>query len=123
MAYGMTNCVDRFYFPGILVGPYLDYQEYSDLIHETTFKKLEGRDKKACRLIPDGRKRVAYWKMFMGLVYLGIFVVLGASYNFSTTLTPWFAGKSLLFRLLAYQAFGVLERVKYYAIWTLTEVW
>jgi lysophospholipid acyltransferase len=81
------------------------------------------RDKKARRLIPDGRKRVAYQKMFMGLIYLGIFVVFGASYNFSTALTPWFASKSLLFRIVAFQAYGTLERTKYYAIWTLTEVW
>ncbi|KAF8351002.1 MBOAT, membrane-bound O-acyltransferase family-domain-containing protein [Amanita rubescens] len=111
-----------FYFPGLLVGPYLDYQEYNDLINETTFRKLEMRDKaKAGRLIPKGRKRVAYMKMLMGLIYLGIFVVLGGTHNFGVTLTPWFASKSLLFRIAAFQAYGILERTKYYAIWTLTE--
>src|SRR6266550_1781220 len=120
----MINGVFRFYFPGLLVGPYLDYQEYSDLINETTFRKLEVRDKaKIGRLIPKGRKRVAYMKMLMGLIYLGIFVVLGGTHNFAVALTPWFASKPLLFRIVAFQVYGTLERTKYYAIWTLTEVW
>ncbi|KAF8632427.1 hypothetical protein AX17_004868 [Amanita inopinata Kibby_2008] len=111
-----------FYFPGILVGPYLDYPEYNDLIHETTFKNPEVRDKaNSCRLLPNGRKRVAYRKMVMGLVYLGTFVALGGSNNFSVILTPWFASKSLLYRIAIFQAYGFLERSKYYAIWTLTE--
>ncbi|KAK2462342.1 hypothetical protein APHAL10511_005648 [Amanita phalloides] len=111
-----------FYFPGILVGPYLDYQEYSDLINETTFKKLEAGDKaKASRLIPNGRKRVAYWKMLTGLIYLGTFVVLGGSHNFAVALTPWFASQPLLYRIVAFQIYGTFERSKYYAIWTLTE--
>ncbi|KAF8627569.1 hypothetical protein AX15_004361 [Amanita polypyramis BW_CC] len=111
-----------FYFPGILVGPYLDYQEYNDLVGETVFRKLEKDDKaKASRLIPNGRKRVAYRKMFIGLIFLGIFVVFGGSHNFSTALTPWFASLPLLHRIAAFQIYGTLERSKYYAIWTLTE--
>ncbi|KAM6489062.1 hypothetical protein JOM56_015474 [Amanita muscaria] len=85
-----------FYFPGILVGPYLDYQEYDDLVNEVTFKKLERTDK-ACRLIPNGRKRVAYRKLIKVLVFLGLFVVLGGSNNYSVMLTPWFASKRLLY--------------------------
>ncbi|KIL67251.1 hypothetical protein M378DRAFT_74038 [Amanita muscaria Koide BX008] len=109
-----------FYFPGILVGPYLDYQEYDDLVNEVTFKKIERTDK-ACRLIPNGRKRVAYRKLFKGLVFLGLFVVLGGSNNYSVALTPWFASKSLLYRIAIFQVYAFFERSKYYAIWTLTE--
>ena len=50
------------------------------------------------RAIPDGRKRVAYRKMLTGLAFLGLFVVLNPSYNFATTLTPWFAEKTFLYR-------------------------
>ncbi|TFK74475.1 MBOAT-domain-containing protein [Pluteus cervinus] len=111
-----------FYFPGILVGPYLDFAEYKDLIDESLFKDPKVLEKsRSGRTIPDGRKRVAYLKMFMGLVYLGIFVVLGGSHNFSTTLEPWFAKKDLLTRIALFQIYGPLERSKYYAIWTLTE--
>ena len=93
------------------------------MVSEATFKKLETRDKvKARRLIPDGRKRVAYRKMFMGLIFLGVFVVFGGSHNFSAALTPWFASQPLLYRIAIFQIYGTLERSKYYAIWTLTEV-
>ncbi|KAJ7229069.1 endoplasmic reticulum protein [Mycena pura] len=109
-----------FYFPGILVGPYLDYAEYMDLINETKFKDLAVKGKGG-RNVPSGRKRVAYRKMLAGLVYLGVFVVFGSSWNYSIGLTPWFVKQSLIFRIAVYQFCGVVERTKYYAVWTLTE--
>ncbi|KAJ7087231.1 endoplasmic reticulum protein [Mycena belliarum] len=108
-----------FYFPGILVGPYLDYADYMDLINETMFKKLEVKGKYG-RNVPSGRKRVAYRKMIFGLLYLGVYVVFG-SWNYGVSLTPWFVQQSLVSRIATYQVCGVVERMKYYAIWTLTE--
>lgn len=89
----------RFYFPGILVGPYLDLSEYRSLIHETMFDddKVKERNKHG-RKLPSGRKRNAYGKMVMGLIYLGIFVVFGGSNNYSTALTPWFTEHNLFVR-------------------------
>ncbi|KAI9572388.1 MBOAT, membrane-bound O-acyltransferase family-domain-containing protein [Boletus coccyginus] len=109
-----------FYFPGVLVGPYLDYASYASLIDESLFKSVEFM-KPTRRAIPNGRKRVAYRKMLMGLVFLGLFVVLGPSYNFAIALMPWFAEQTLLYRIAAFQFYGFVERCKYYAIWTLTE--
>ncbi|KAJ7229056.1 endoplasmic reticulum protein [Mycena pura] len=109
-----------FYFPGIIVGPYLDYAEYMDLINETKFKNLVLKGKGG-RNVPSGRKRAAYRKMLAGLVYLGVFVGFSSSWNYSISLTPWFVQQSLLFRIAVYQLCGVVERTKYYAIWTLTE--
>jgi len=94
------------------------------------------------RKLPPGRKRVAYTKMFMGLLYLGLFVVFGATHNFSAALEPSFTEKSILVRCAdlgyyiswlscltrfhvrigLFQVYGFFERSKYYAIWTLTEV-
>ncbi|KAK7471090.1 Lysophospholipid acyltransferase [Stygiomarasmius scandens] len=109
-----------FYFPGVLVGPYLEYADYHDVVHETVFKqqKLKGH---SGRNIPDGRKRVGYRKMIMGLIYLGVFVLFGGKYNYSCLIAPWFMQKPLLHRIALTQLFGTLERTKYYAIWTLTE--
>ncbi|KAG9317107.1 MBOAT, membrane-bound O-acyltransferase family-domain-containing protein [Chiua virens] len=109
-----------FYFPGVLVGPYLDYASYTSLIDETLFKSVESK-KPMRRAVPDGRKRVAYRKLLTGLVFLGLFVVMNPSYNFSTVLTPWFAQQSLLYRIILLQFCGFFERSKYYAIWTMTE--
>lgn len=50
------------------------------------------------RKLPPGRKRVAYFKMFMGLVYLGLFVVSGGKLSYATALTPWFAAQPLIMR-------------------------
>ncbi|KAF8875343.1 MBOAT, membrane-bound O-acyltransferase family-domain-containing protein [Gymnopilus junonius] len=84
-----------FYFPGILVGPYLDYSEYTDLINETM--------------------------MVLGLLYLGAFVVFGGKWNYSVSLQDWFVHMPLWKRIGLYQLVGPIERAKYYAIWTLTE--
>lgn len=82
----------RFYFPGVLVGPYLEYVDYKALIDETMFKdvKVDGQ-----RRVPKGRKRVAYLKLVLGLAYLGAFVVLGGKFNFNVATTPWFLTLSL----------------------------
>ncbi|KAI0698596.1 MBOAT, membrane-bound O-acyltransferase family-domain-containing protein [Cytidiella melzeri] len=117
-----------FYFPGIIVGPYLEYANYRDLIDGSVFKVIEKESeaRRAAvtvpgRLVPRGRKRVAYKKMVQGLVYLGLFVVLGGQYNYSIALKDSFADNSLLYRIAIFQICGIFERMKYYAIWTLTE--
>ncbi|KAI0047280.1 MBOAT-domain-containing protein [Auriscalpium vulgare] len=111
-----------FYFPGVLVGPYLEYAAYMSLIDETLFQISEppsGVERR--RAIPDGRKRVAYRKLAFGLFYLGLFAGLGPSFNYGVTLSDWFQAKSLTYRILYLQICGPLERAKYYALWTLTE--
>ncbi|PPR01662.1 hypothetical protein CVT26_013103 [Gymnopilus dilepis] len=111
-----------FYFPGILVGPYLDYMEYMDLINETMFQHahVKATIRKGRRL-PPGRKRAAYSRMVMGLIYLGAFVVFGGTWNYSISLKDWFVQMPLWKRIALYQLVGPIERAKYYAIWTLTE--
>lgn len=111
-----------FYFPGFLVGPYIDYASYSSLIDGSLFKSANPESKNAPRrAIPSGRKRVAYRKMVVGLLFLGAFVVLGPKYHFGIALTPWFLNQGLLKRIVVFQFCGFIERCKYYAIWTLTE--
>lgn len=66
-----------------------------NLVNETMFQDPEVKAKANGRKLPSGRKRIAYKKMFMGLLYLGIFVVLGGSNNYAVALTPGFAKKSL----------------------------
>ena len=76
-----------------------------NLIDGALFKSLEQIDeeKRASatipgRLVPRGRKRVAYRKMVMGLIYLGLFVSLGGEYNYSIALNDWFAERSIFYR-------------------------
>ena len=89
----------RFYFPGILVGPYLDFPEYMELINETTFQNAQVKAKvKPGRRLPPGRKRAAYTKMSFGLVYLGAFVLYSGKYNYQVALKAEFMKHSLLMR-------------------------
>ncbi|KAI0347445.1 MBOAT-domain-containing protein [Trametopsis cervina] len=117
-----------FYFPGILVGPYIEYANYRDLVDGSVFKVIEKEDeaRRAAvtvpgRSVPRGRKRVAYRKMILGLIYLGLFVALGGQYNYAVATQDWFAKKNILYRIALFQLCGFFERTKYYAIWTLTE--
>lgn len=99
--------VYRLYFPGILVGPSLEFADYMNLVNERAFTApnstttTNGKDKPRRRLLPPGRKRVGYRKMLTGLAFLGIFVVFGGSNNYSVMVTPWFKeqswGKRLVF--------------------------
>jgi len=70
-----------------------------ELINETMFQHAHVKASlKAGRRLPPGRKRAAYTKMVMGLLYLGAFVVLGGKYNYSVALTDEFARMPLLKR-------------------------
>ena len=91
--------VIRFYFPGILVGPYIDFPEYMELINETTFQNAQVKAKvKPGRRLPPGRIRAAFTKLVFGLVYLVAFVLYNGKYNYRVALNPEFMKHSLLMR-------------------------
>ncbi|KAF7966921.1 hypothetical protein HWV62_36567 [Athelia sp. TMB] len=108
-----------FYFPGFLVGPYLDFASYMSLIDESVY--AGAATTKKGRKVPKGRKRVAYRKMVTGLGFLALFVTMSGSWNFGVAIQDWFRQRSWLYRVAYFQVCGVIERSKYYAIWTLTE--
>lgn len=113
-----------FYFPGLLVGPYLEFANYQALVDGTTFKtgtSDDTGDVGSKRLIPKGRKRVAYRKMITGLVFLYAFVTYSGRFNYGVALQPWYAEQPSWYRIGFFQIAGIFERTKYYAIWTLTE--
>jgi lysophospholipid acyltransferase len=91
--------VRRFFFPGVLVGPYLDFAEYRALVSQAYSPEPKDADsKKAGRTLPKGRKRAALTRMLAGLGYLGAFVVFGPRWNYSAILEGWFARQGLLTR-------------------------
>ncbi|KAI0356518.1 MBOAT-domain-containing protein [Trametes cingulata] len=117
-----------FYFPGFLVGPYLTFNEYRALVSGSLYKAAEKRedesralDRMPQRLVPRGRKRVAFRKMIVGLMFLGAYVVFYPEANFHLTIEDEFEAKRLISRIIFLQFCGFCERVKYYAVWTLTE--
>ncbi|KAH8999427.1 MBOAT, membrane-bound O-acyltransferase family-domain-containing protein [Lactarius akahatsu] len=109
------------YFPGILVGPYLEYATYRSLIDGTLFDDATNKSGPRGRPLPDGRKRTAYRKMLLALGFLGIFMGVAPKISFQTAVTDWFLEQSLLYKILVLQLAGFVERSKYYGVWTLTE--
>ena len=96
----LTQC--SFYFPGFLVGPFLEFNAYTSLVDGSLFKvttesstgtpaPLPRKD----RAIPDGRKRVAYRKGAIALVYLVTFILMVGSYHPSAMLKKSFLEKHL----------------------------
>jgi len=95
----------RFYFPGFLVGPFLEYNAYASLVDGSLFKVTtsDGTStpvppSRKGRAIPDGRKRVAYKKGLFGLIYLVTFIVLAGTYNPQAMIPRSFQEKPLYFR-------------------------
>jgi len=107
------------YFPGVLVGPYLEFATYSSLISGTLFDVTGGPE--PSRSIPNGRKRTAYRKMLFALGYLGIYMGVAPKISYHTCVTDWFLDQSLPYRILILQIAGFVERSKYYGVWILTE--
>lgn len=102
----VTPHLPRFYFPGILVGPYLEYSAYISLVDESLFKITQAEptptddatERKHKRKVPKGRKRVAYRKGLYGLLYLGLFLVFWPKFNFGLAITDWFLEQNLIVR-------------------------
>ena len=95
-----------FYFPGFLVGPYLTYNEYQALVTGSLYKDAETQELNfvneaehlSQRLVPHGRKRVAYRKMFNGLFFLLLFVLFYPEFNHQYAVTDEFESRGLLSR-------------------------
>ena len=98
----------RFYFQGFLVGPSLEYADYDTLVHGTLFKDLEkknGPGRGSKKLIPRGRKRVAYRRMILGLAMLGTYVTFSGNANLTVTIQDWYNNKGILYRYVVFFVF------------------
>lgn len=91
----LTTC--RLYFPGVLVGPYLEYATYASLINGTLFDVAGGGSDHRMPIL-NGRKRTAYRKLLFALGYLGIYMGVAPKISFHTAVTDWFLDQSFLYR-------------------------
>lgn len=81
----------------------MDYAEYMDVVNETMFNHPDVRPKiKPGRTMPSYRKRAAYTRMLLGLIYLGVFVVFGPKFYFGAGLKPEFRKMSLVKRYVLF---------------------
>jgi len=133
----LTKRLLRLYFPGLLVGHSSDFNKYKSMCDGTLYEGANGEDV-TCRG-PRGRKRVAGRKAVMGLAFLAACVLLSPRFSYAHILRDEWLGKGRLERyvcfevkrrsysskggdrLLEVQVIGIVERIKYYAVWTLAE--
>lgn len=108
-----------FYFPAVLVGHSSDLNTYLALTRGTIFDECKEDDAK--RHVPRGRKRVAYKRGLLGLVFLGLYTLLSPMFNFYRVLQDDWFNHNLITRLLIVQFIGFVERTKYYGVWKLSE--
>ena len=105
----VSDLICSFYFPGFLVGPYLTFNEYRALVSGSLYKEAERAEEEESlasdpmpqRLVPRGRKRVAFRKMLVGLMFLGSYVVFYPEFNFHLTIEDEFEAKRLFSRYVS----------------------
>lgn len=119
-----------------MIGPTFDYASYRSLVRGTLFTFPPAVNassslaaKRAASAVahqrppraPAGRKSAAYRKLLTGVVFMGVYAVFGASYDYSATLDNALWPRSLGRRWLFVQLCGLVARTKYYGAWSLTE--
>jgi len=127
----------RLYFPGFLVGHSSDFNKYKAMCDGTLYEGAKGEG--ATRRVPRGRKSVAGRKAIIGLAFLVAYVLLSPRFSYLQILRDDWFGKGRLERyvcfrvnrrnhdlqgvdrLLEVQLIGIVERIKYYAVWSLAE--
>jgi lysophospholipid acyltransferase len=114
------------FFPSLFAGPAFDFADYRRWLDTTMFdvpaqveasKRPPVRKK---RKIPRSGTPAA-WKALSGLLWLGLFIYLGPKYDQSYLTTPAFITHGFLKRVVLLYLVGFTARLKYYAVWTLTE--
>lgn len=102
----------------------------------TLYEGAKGED--VSRHVPRGRKRVAARKAIVGLAFLATYVLLSPKFSYIQILREEWLRKGRLERyvpevnerkhgsrrddrLLEVQLIGIVERTKYYAVWSLAE--
>lgn len=112
-----------FFYASLLTGPSFDYADYqkfilTDLFDDVPESKKPGRRRK--RKIPKSG-RVALKKVLAGFFWVGLFVWLTPLITIDYSLSEEFSVKPFIYKLLFIWLLGLTERLKYYAVWLISE--
>lgn len=114
------------FFPSLLAGPAFDYVDYQRWIDTTMFDVPAGVD--PSKKPPSRKKRriprsgtPAMLKALTGLFWIALFVVLAPSFSHEELTADSYLDKGLLHRVFIMYMTGIVTRLKYYGVWTLTE--
>jgi lysophospholipid acyltransferase len=114
------------FFPSVMIGPAFDYADYERWINTSMFDLPPGTD--PLKAPPTRKKRKiprsgtpATIKMLIGLAWTIAFLQLSAYYSPTVVLSKRFENMGFLFRIYHLHMMNLVERMKYYGVWTLTE--
>ncbi|PRP79173.1 putative membrane-bound O-acyltransferase [Planoprotostelium fungivorum] len=124
-----------FYFPGLMVGPsieYMDYRKFTDLsmFSADADKLVKRRETEEKRVSVDGKmqrieipnsKRTAAKSLLLGVFFFGIFGALGPKFSYNQVLKSSWDDTSVLYRILFIQLSGIISRCQFYGAWCLSE--
>lgn len=115
-----------FFFPSLMVGPAFDYNDYQRYVTTTMFDLPPGVDpskapptRKKRRIPRSGRP--AMFKLVIGLVWILAFLQVAGLYYPEYMLAPEFMQHSFIYRVFVLHMVGLVTRMKYYGVWSLTE--
>lgn len=115
-----------FFFPALMAGPAFDYCDYSDYITTTMFTLPPGTD--PSKAPPTRKKRKiprsgfpAAMKGVFGTLWIVAFLQLSAYYPASFYLGSEYMNYGFLRRVWQLYMFGLVTRMKYYGVWSLSE--
>lgn len=113
-----------FFYASLVTGPSFDYADYekfilTELFNDVPDSKKPGKRRK--RKIPKSG-RVALKKVLQGLMWIALFVYLTPRITVEYSLSKEFQNnKNFIFKLIFLWILGIVERLKYYAVWLISE--
>lgn len=114
------------FFPSLFAGPAFDFVDYRRWIDTSMFDVPEGVDpskkppvRKKRRIPRSGTP--ALIKAVTGLAWIALFVTLSPSFSFEELTGDTFMNYGLIHRIWIMYMVGIVTRLKYYGVWTLTE--
>ncbi|KAG0690431.1 lysophospholipid acyltransferase [Pichia californica] len=112
-----------FFYASLITGPSFDYADYekfilTDLFDDVPDSKKPGKKRK--RKIPKSG-RVALRKVLQGFIWVGLFIYLTPKITVEYSLSNSFKNKSFIYKLIFLWILGLVERLKYYAVWLISE--
>lgn len=114
------------FFPSLMVGPAFDYNDYKKWLETSMFDLPPDVD--PAKAPPTRKKRriprsgwPAAWKAAYGLGWIFLFIKFSAWYTVGFALSDKFLQYSFIGRVWYIYLLAFTARLKFYAIWTLTE--
>ncbi|KAH3665545.1 hypothetical protein OGAPHI_003731 [Ogataea philodendri] len=112
-----------FFYGSLVTGPSFDYSDYekfilTDIFDDVPLNKRPGRSVK--RRIPRSG-RVALRGVVQGALWAALWIYLSPRITLAYATSPSFQGQWFLYKVGFLWILGIVHRMKYYAVWSISE--